>query len=87
MKERTEVNPAQNLALALCGTNFRNQVPSTGSRPADHLSYGLHLLHGAIPQFPGYPSIQYVALCFPASIHLRIISGVANIQGASPIPA
>ena len=26
MKERTEVNPAQNLALALCGTNFRNQV-------------------------------------------------------------
>ena len=28
MKERTEVNPAQNLALALCGTNFRNQVDS-----------------------------------------------------------
>ena len=29
MKERTEVNPAQNLALALCGTNFRNQVEVT----------------------------------------------------------
>ena len=53
MKERTEVNPAQNLALALCGTNFRNQVllvvemiDSLGdsSRRLQKLGYSRHMM-------------------------------------------